>query len=317
MKDRFGREITYLRMSVTELCNLRCRYCMPAEGICKRSHDEMLSQEETLLALRVAAELGVRKLRVTGGEPLVKPNILDICAGAAQIPGIEEICLTTNGILLPGLAKPLKRAGVSRLNISLDTLDERKYAWMTRVGALDMALKGIEAALDAGFERTKLNAVLIGGWNDDEIRPLAELSLRWPVDVRFIELMPMTDKAAFGPEAFIPCSRVIQALPELVPGEGSDGVARMYRLPDAQGSIGLISPLSAHFCASCNRMRLLADGRVKPCLHSPREYPVKGLDAEGMRRQFLAACAAKPERHPLLSYERRSGANRSMNRIGG
>ena len=317
MKDRFGREITYLRMSVTELCNLRCRYCMPAEGICKRSHDEMLSQEETLLALRVAAELGVRKLRVTGGEPLVKPNILDICAEAAQIPGIEEICLTTNGILLPGLAKPLKQAGVSRLNISLDTLDERKYAWMTRVGALDMALKGIEAALDAGFEHTKLNAVLIGGWNDDEIRPLAELSLRWPVDVRFIELMPMTDKAAFGPEAFIPCSRVLQALPELVSVGRSDGVARMYRLPDAQGSIGLISPLSAHFCASCNRLRLLADGRVKPCLHSALEFTVRGLDYEGMRRQFLAACAAKPERHEELSYTQRSGANRSMNRIGG
>ena len=317
MKDRFGREITYLRMSVTELCNLRCRYCMPAEGVCKRSHDEMLSQEEAFLALRVAAELGVRKLRITGGEPLVKPNILDICAGAAQIPGIEEICLTTNGILLPGLAKPLKRAGVSRLNISLDTLDERKYAWMTRVGSLDMALKGIEAALDAGFERTKLNAVLIGGWNDDEIRPLAELTLRWPVDVRFIELMPMADRAAFGPEAFIPCSRVLQALPELVPADRSDGVARMYRLPDAQGSIGLISPLSAHFCASCNRMRLLADGRVKPCLHSALEFPVKGLDHEGMRRQFLAACAAKPERHEALSYAQRSGANRSMNRIGG
>ena len=215
MKDRFGREITYLRMSVTELCNLRCRYCMPAEGICKRSHDEMLSQEEILLALRVAAELGVRKLRVTGGEPLVKPNILDICAEAAQIPGIEEICMTTNGLLLPGLAKPLKRAGVSRLNISLDTLDERKYAWMTRTGELDMAMKGIEAALDAGFERTKLNAVLIGGWNDDEIRPLAELTLRWPVDVRFIELMPMADKAAFGPEARAPEESLWEALDAL------------------------------------------------------------------------------------------------------
>ena len=316
MKDRFGREITYLRMSVTELCNLRCRYCMPAEGVFKRSHDEMLSQEEMLLALRVAAELGVRKLRVTGGEPLVKRNILDICAGAAQIPGIEEICMTTNGLLLPGLAKPLKRAGVSRLNISLDTLDERKYAWMTRTGELDMAMKGIEAALDAGFERTKLNAVLIGGWNDDEIRPLAELTLRWPVDVRFIELMPMADEAAFGPEAFIPCSRVLQALPELAPTE-SDGVARMYRLPDAQGNIGLISPLSAHFCASCNRLRLLADGRVKPCLHSALEFPVMGLDHEGMRRQFLKACDAKPERHAELSWAQRSGANRSMNRIGG
>jgi cyclic pyranopterin phosphate synthase len=317
MKDRFGRGITYLRLSVTELCNLRCRYCMPAEGICKRRHDEMLTQEEMLLALRVAAELGVRKLRITGGEPLVKRNILAICEGAAQIPGIEEICLTTNGLLLPGLAKPLKRAGVSRLNISLDTLDEGKYAWMTRVGALDMALKGIEAALDAGFERIKLNTVLIGGWNDDEIRPLAALSLRWPVDVRFIELMPMTDRAAFGPQAFIPCSRVLQVLPELEPTGRDDGVARMYRLPDARGGIGLISPLSACFCAGCNRLRLTADGRVKPCLHSPLEFPVKGLDAGGIRRQFLAACTAKPEGHGQLSYGQRSSANRSMNRIGG
>ena len=290
MIDGFGREITYLRMSVTELCNLRCRYCMPAEGVCKRDHGQMLTQEEMLGAVRVAAELGVRKLRVTGGEPLVKRNIVAICEGAAAIPGIEEICLTTNGILLPRLAKPLKQAGVSRLNISLDTLDEKKYAWMTRVGALDTALKGIEAALDAGFERVKINAVLIGGWNDDEIRPLAELSVRWPVDVRFIELMP---------------------LPE------SDGVARLYRLPKGQGRIGLISPLSADFCGRCNRLRLTADGRVKPCLHSPLEFPIKGLDPEGVRRQFLAACAAKPERHGALSYEQRSGANRSMNRIGG
>ncbi len=318
MKDRFNREITYLRLSVTELCNLRCRYCMPAEGVGKRRHDEMLTQEEMLLALRVAAELGVRKLRITGGEPLVKRNILGICECASQIPGIEEICLTTNGLLLPGLAKPLKRAGVSQLNISLDTLDESKFAWMTRVGELDMALKGIEAALDAGFERVKLNAVLIGGWNDDEIRPLATLSVRWPVDVRFIELMPMAaDRAAFGPEAFIPCSRVLQALPELVPTGRDDGVARTYRLPDAQGNIGLISPLSALFCSACNRLRLTADGRVKPCLHSPLEFPVKGLDAGGMRRQFLAACAAKPERHGRLSYAQPSGANRSMNRIGG
>ena len=317
MRDGFGREITYLRMSVTELCNLRCRYCMPAEGVCKRRHEEMLTQEEMLRAVGVAAALGMRKLRITGGEPLVKKNILAICEGAARTPGIEEICLTTNGILLPKLAKPLKAAGVNRLNISLDTLDADRYAWMTRVGALDDALKGIEAALEAGFARVKINAVLIGGFNDDEIRPLARLSERWPVDVRFIELMPMAGAAAFGPEAFIPCDRVVGALPELEPIAESDGVARLYRLPGGQGRIGLISPLSAHFCGRCNRLRLTADGKVKPCLHSPREYPVKGLDAEGMRRQFLAACAAKPERHPLLSCECRSGAHRSMNRIGG
>ncbi len=317
MKDGFGREITYLRLSVTELCNLRCRYCMPAEGVCKRSHDEMLTQEEMLQAVRIAAELGMCKLRITGGEPLIKRNILSICEGAAQTPGIEEICLTTNGILLPGLAKTLKEAGVSRLNISLDTLNARKYSWMTRLGELDMALQGIESALNAGFARVKINAVLIGGWNDDEIGSLAKLSVRWPVDMRFIELMPMADKAVFGPEAYISCDRVLGALPELEPVTEHDGVARMYRLPNGQGRIGLISPLSADFCGRCNRLRLTADGKVKPCLHSPLEFPIKGLNSEDMKQQFLAACAAKPERHKLLSYEHRSGANRSMNRIGG
>ncbi|MBR0368851.1 MAG: GTP 3',8-cyclase MoaA [Clostridia bacterium] len=317
MKDGFGREITYLRMSVTELCNLRCRYCMPAEGVRKRRHGEMLTQEDMLRAVGVAAELGIRKLRVTGGEPLVKRNIVAICEGAAQTPGIEEIGLTTNGTLLPALAKPLKAAGISRLNISIDTLDEKKYAWMTRLGSLDQAIRGIEAALEAGFARVKLNAVLIGGFNDDEIRPLAQLSARWPVDVRFIELMPMPGGMDFGPQAYIPCDRVIEALPELEPVPGGDGVARLYRLPNARGRVGLISPLSDNFCGWCNRLRLTADGRVKPCLHSPAEFSIVGLDREGMRRQFLAACAAKPEQHPLLSCAHRSAANRSMNRIGG
>jgi len=317
MIDRFGREITYLRLSVTELCNLRCRYCMPAEGVMKRSHEEMLTQEEMLLAVRAAAELGITKLRITGGEPLVKRNIVSICEQAARVPGIREIGLTTNGTLLPELAKPLKAAGVHRLNISLDTLDAEKYAWITRVGTLDGAIRGIEAALDAGFEHTKINCVLMGGWNDDEIRPLAELSVRWPVDVRFIELMPMGDVSAFGPEAFIPCDRVVEALPEIISLHEGDGVARMYRLPEGQGRIGLISPVSAHFCGQCNRLRLTADGKVKPCLHAPAEYSLKGLDLEGMKRQFLAACAAKPERHEALSYESRSHAGRAMNRIGG
>ena len=317
MKDSFGREITYLRVSVTEHSNLRCRYCMPAETDCMCGHREMLTPDEILRALRAAAELGIRKLRVTGGEPLVREDILSICREASRIQGIEEICLTTNGILLPHLAKPLRQAGVSRLNISLDTLSERKYAWMTRTGSLDMALKGIEAALDAGFDRVKLNAVLIGGWNDDEIRPLAELSVRWPVDMRFIELMPMIDKEVFGPKAYVPCDRVTEVLPELEPVPQGDGVARLYRLPRGQGKIGLISPLSVLFCGRCNRLRLTADGMVKPCLHSPLEFPIKGLDLEEMKRQFLAACAAKPKQHEMLSYERRSSANRSMNRIGG
>ena len=171
MLDSFGRNITYMRVSVTDLCNLRCRYCMPEDGVCKRTHAEMLTEDEIITAMKAAASLGITKLRITGGEPLVKKNIASICRRAAQIPGIREICVTTNGTLLPELAKPLREAGVSRVNISLDTLDADKFRYITRRGELSQAVDGIHAALDAGFEKVKLNAVLIGGFNDDEILP--------------------------------------------------------------------------------------------------------------------------------------------------
>ena len=161
MIDSYGRDITYLRLSVTELCNLRCRYCMPADGICKKSHAEMLTEDEMIRVVKAAASLGISKLRITGGEPLVKKNILSICQQASDVPGIKEICLTTNGVLLPQFAKPLREAGVSRLNISLDTLIPKKYAYITRTGNLQDALAGLYAALDAGFEKIKINAVLI------------------------------------------------------------------------------------------------------------------------------------------------------------
>lgn len=317
MKDTYGREISYLRLSVTELCNLRCRYCMPAEGVCKKEHDEMLTEEEIVLAVETAAELGVTKLRITGGEPLVKKNIVSICGRTAAVPGIREVCITTNGTRLPELARPLREAGVRRLNISLDTLSEEKYRYITRIGSLNQAIDGIEAALDAGYDKIKLNAVLIGGFNDDEIAPLAGLTRRWPVDVRFIELMPMYDSGDFGPEAFIPCERVLQALPELEKETPDGGVARLYRLPGAQGRIGLISPLSSHFCAACNRIRLTADGKLKPCLHGKAEFSIKGLDRDGMREQFRTAMLSKPEWHGELSYQSRSQAGRNMNTIGG
>ena len=176
MLDGFGRNIHYLRLSVTELCNLRCRYCMPAEGVCKKSHGDMLTQEEMIRAVEVAAQLGVTKVRITGGEPLIKKNILSICEQTAAVEGIREVCMTTNGILLPHYAKPLKAAGVSRLNISLDTLNAEKYAHITRIGTLSQALDGLHAALDAGFEKIKLNTVLIGGFNDDEIVAMAQLT---------------------------------------------------------------------------------------------------------------------------------------------
>lgn len=317
MKDAFGREIRYLRLSVTERCNLRCRYCMPEDGVCKKRHEDMLTEDEMIRAVEAAVSLGLRKLRITGGEPLVKKNIVSLCRRAAAVPGLEELCLTTNGTLLPELAKELKEAGVQRLNISLDTLDEEKYAWVTRRGRLSQALEGIQAAYDAGFERLKINAVLMGGFNDEEIPALAALSRRWRADVRFIELMPMVDSGAFGPESYLPVRRVLEVLPELEPLPDDGGVARLYRLPGAQGSIGLISAVSQHFCAQCNRIRLTADGKLKPCLHSDQEFSIKGLDREGLRSAMERTILAKPACHPPLSAAQHSGAGRSMNQIGG
>ena len=317
MKDGFGREITYLRLSVTERCNLRCRYCMPEDGICTKRHDEMLTEDEMIMAVQAAASLGVHKLRLTGGEPLVKKNILSICERSAAVEGIKEVCLTTNGTLLPQMAKQLRAAGADRLNISLDTLNPEKYAYITRRGTLDQALRGIEAALEAGFDRLKINAVLIGGFNDDEIPALAELTKRYPADMRFIELMPMTDNEEFGQKAYVSGAAVLAALPELEPVPHNDGVAKLYHLPGAQGNIGLISAVSSHFCATCNRIRLTADGKLKPCLHSDQEYSIKGLDYEGMRKEMERAILAKPACHAPLSAAERSNAGRNMNQIGG
>ena len=176
MIDRLGRNITYLRISVTDKCNLRCRYCMPEDGVCKKDHADMLTEDEFITAVEAAASLGITKVRITGGEPLVKKNIVSICRRAAAVEGIKEVCLTTNGVLLPELAKPLKEAGVKRLNLSLDTLDPQKYAYITRVGKLETFKAGLDAAFEAGFEKIKINAVLIGGFNDSEIAQLAELT---------------------------------------------------------------------------------------------------------------------------------------------
>ncbi len=317
MLDQYKRNINYMRISVTELCNLRCRYCMPAEGICKKEHEEMLSEDELIQAVEVAVSLGITKLRITGGEPLVKRNIISICRRIAAVKGIREVCMTTNGILLPALALPLREAGVTRLNISLDTLDRDKYSYITRGGALDDAWAGIEAALSAGFQKVKLNAVLIGGFNDNEIAALAELTKRYPLDVRFIEMMPMYNSGDFDETAFLPCEKVLEVLPELVAVEPDGGVAQLYQLPGAMGRVGLIRPVNAHFCGSCNRIRLTADGKIKPCLHSAEEYSIKGLDFTEMRSVMERAIQRKPEWHGEMSFKKRSHAGRNMNQIGG
>ena len=317
MIDRLGRNITYLRISVTDKCNLRCRYCMPEDGVCKKDHVDMLTEDEIISAVEAAASLGITKIRITGGEPLVKKNIVAICRRVAAVEGIQEVCLTTNGLLLPQLAKPLKEAGVTRLNLSLDTLKPEKYSYITRVGQLEDFRAGLDAAMEAGFEKVKINAVLIGGFNDNEITTLAELTRQYPVDMLFIEMMPMYDSGDFSEAAFIPCTKVLDYLPEAVPVAHDGGVAKLYRLPGAQGNIGLISPVSAHFCGQCNRIRLTADGKLKPCLHAADEYSIKGLDQEGMRKVLEEAIWNKPAWHGDLDAVHRSQAGRNMNQIGG
>lgn len=324
MKDRFEREINYLRISVTDLCNLRCKYCMPKEGVCKKRHEEMISMEEMLLAVEQAASLGIKKLRVTGGEPLLKKNIIEICKNLAKIKGIETLCLTTNGTMLDRYASQLKEAGVSRINISLDSLNAKRFMELTGKDEIENVLSGIEAALKAGFEKVKINTVLMGGFNDDEWEDFAKLTLKYPLDVRFIELMPMNKDACFKREAFVSGDEALRALKGLkvasfdeVPVEEKDSVARLYKYENAKGFVGFISPVSSHFCGKCNRLRLTADGKLKPCLHSSEEFNLKGLNKTEMKEVLEKAILCKPAKHGDLSVGNFSSANRAMNCIGG
>lgn len=312
MRDGHGRDITYLRLSVTELCSLRCRYCMPAGGVPKRARAGICSAEELVEIARAAADCGITKVRLTGGEPLVRRGILDICRGVSAIPGVEELCLTTNAVALPRLARPLKEAGVDRLNVSLDTLRPDRFAYMTRGGRLEEVFRGLEAAGEAGFTGTKLNVVLMKGFNDDEAADFVDLARRYPIEVRFIELMPIGE----GKNAqFLPARAVLEACPELRSVKGS-GVARRWRPPGGRGLVGLIEPMSRRFCGECDRIRVTADGKLKPCLHSGQEFLLRGLHGEDLRRAIREGIAAKPEGR-RMDETGRSGAGRRMHQIGG
>ncbi len=317
MIDNYGRNINYMRISVTELCNLRCRYCMPENGIVKRSHEEMMTAEETVDAVKAAVSLGINKIRITGGEPLVKRGIVELCRSIASIDGVEELCITTNGTLLPVYGRDLKEAGVDRVNISLDTLDPRKYRYITRIGQLEDAMRGIDAAFDSGFGRIKINTVLMGGFNDDEIEDFVNLTREKDIEVRFIELMPIGGGIGFDKARFISCRKVLETVPELEPLGFTDGVADMYALPGAMGKVGLIKPISCEFCNGCNKIRLTADGMLKPCLHSGEEISIKGKDRDEMTRIMKKAILEKPEMRGTLDAENPSHAGRNMNMIGG
>lgn len=314
MLDGCGRTIDYLRLSVTDLCNYRCQYCMPAEGVAKRDHRDILSVEACVEIARAAVRCGVKKIRLTGGEPLVRRGLLDICRGLSAIPGLTELCLTTNGSLLADLAALLRDAGVDRLNISLDTLRPDRFAAMTRLGTLSAVWDGVAAAEAAGFRELKFDTVLIGGFNDDEIADFAALTLAHPWEVRFIELMPMGPCAGWEKGCFLPVETVLHRLPALEELERR-GVARRYRLSGAQGAVGLISPVSHDFCADCRRIRVTADGRLKGCLHSREELPLRGLHGEALEEAIRRGILQKPPRHHLS--QRPSDTPRTMNEIGG
>lgn len=315
MIDGEGRRIEYLRLSVTDRCNCRCAYCMPEGGVPMLGHADILSFEELAAVARAAAELGVRKVRLTGGEPLARRGVVDLVRMVAAVPGVDEVAMTTNATLLAPVAGALREAGLSRLNVSLDTLRPDRYAKITRCGRLEDALAGLAAAREAGFSRTKVNCVLMGGVNDDEVADLAGLARNEAVDVRFIELMPIGPAAGWPRASFVAADAVLDALPglELL---GRDGVAELYRMPGWAGRVGLIRPMSHKFCDGCSRIRVTADGKLKPCLHSAAEIDLRGLGHEGLLAALRAGIAAKPKYH-LMDEGRASDSARDMNEIGG
>ena len=313
MLDSFAREITYLRISITDRCNYRCRYCMPEEGVEKRAHGDICSLEELRDMAAAAVRCGVRKIRVTGGEPLVRRGAVDFCRMLAEIPGVEELCLTTNGSLLAEQAAALREAGVTRLNVSLDTLKEERFRAITRAGALSDVLRGLESAERAGFEKIKLNCVLLGGVNDDEIADFAALTRAHDWQVRFIERMPMGCGRDFG--AYLPAQTVLERCPELEP-VSHDGVAACCRFPGAKGTVGLIAPMSHAFCSECSRIRITADGKLKPCLHSAAELSLRGLSGDELEAAIRRGILMKPERHHMNAIGE-TETQRGMFEIGG
>ncbi|MCG0278566.1 MAG: GTP 3',8-cyclase MoaA [Thermanaeromonas sp.] len=323
MEDAFGRRITYLRISVTDRCNLRCRYCMPEEGVRLKSHEDILRLEEIVRLVQAAVQVGIKKIRLTGGEPLIRKNLVSLVRQLSSLPGVEEICLTTNGQLLERLALPLKEAGLKRVNISLDTLQPDRYSFITRGGSIEAVWRGIRAALEADLVPVKLNVVVMRGFNEDEILDFASLTLREPLHVRFIELMPIgaADGADFG---YISLQEVWERLAskfklERVQDLPGNGPARSFRVAGGVGSLGFIGAISEHFCNRCNRLRLTADGKLRPCLYWQVEVDVKtplraGASIVELAGLFRQAIRLKPRGHRL---EAGWSQERLMCQIGG
>lgn len=319
MLDRFGRNIDYLRVSLTDRCNLRCIYCMPEKGVEKLCHEDILRFEEVVRIVKAFSKLGIRKVRFTGGEPLILKDIEKLIYETSRLNGIEDISITTNGMLLADLVPSLKKAGLSRVNISLDTLKEERYASITRGGSIKKVFEAIEKCLAYGLAPVKLNVVVIKGTNDDEIEDFIKLTRDMPVEIRFIELMPIGEGKRYFKEGHMSSEEILKAHPELIPIPSSGHrTAELYRLKNAKGTVGLISPVSCKFCSSCNKIRLTALGTIKPCLHSSEEISIREyIDNEvGLIYAIKKAIYGKPEEHHL-DDEGASRSTRDMYQIGG
>ena len=327
--DAYNRPISYLRISVTDRCNLRCIYCMPPEGVPWHPHEEILRYAEIETIVRTAAELGINKIRLTGGEPLVRRGIVDLVRALARIPGIDDLAMTTNGTLLARYAADLAEAGLRRVNVSLDTLRPERFHSITRLGRLEDVLNGMEAAQQAGLEPIKINTVVMRGMNDDEVVDFARKTMETGWNVRFIEPMPVGNgvlaegewrkRVVTGKEIR---ERIEAALGPLEPAKMrvGNGPARYYRLPGADGTLGFITPISEHFCYRCNRLRLTADGQLRPCLLSDYEIDLRaplrqGADVAQIKALILQGIRNKPMQHHLDEQERPE--NRGMSEIGG
>ena len=324
-RDAYGRAMTYLRVSLTDRCNFRCVYCMPAVGMRFQPREELLTDEELLRVVGLAAELGFTKIRLTGGEPTVRPHLVDLVRAMKAFPGIDEVAMTTNALLLGRLAGDLRAAGLDRVNISIDTLDPAKFRLMTRGGRLDLVWEGIEAAERVGLAPIKLNSVVLRGQNDNEVGELAQLTVDRPWQVRFLEIMPMEGVGAVHDEGLVTSEETqarlearfgpLEPLPE-APGDP----ARAWRIQGAAGTVGFISPVSAPFCATCNRVRLTADGKLRLCLLRNDEVDLRdlmrgGADDDALRAELRAGIWRKPWGHKLSEGER--DIRRGMSQIGG
>ena len=323
MQDQFLRKIDYLRISVTDRCNLRCKYCMPTEGIQWMPHDFILSFEEILRLMRISTQLGFRRFRITGGEPLVRKDILDFLREAAQLPGVEDLMLTTNGMLLPEMAFDLKAAGVQRVNISLDTMDPKRFSENTRGGDVSKVIQGVFRSLEAGLNPVKINVVVVRGFNTEELPDFLKLAKQYPLHIRFIELMPIGVSSDHRTD-FVSITEMKERLGILEETPTQDirggGPAEYFRPSGYKGSIGFISALSRHFCNTCNRVRLTADGKLRPCLHSRHEVDLRealrndSSDAD-LLKLFAQAVWNKPAEHHMNSQAWQD--TRVMSQIGG